>query len=255
MVAGAWMLLLFILAMTTAPFWLRYQLGTAKAGIKRPPDYIVVLGGGGMPSESGLMRCWYAARVADRFPRAMVIVALPGDTADPNSSVNGMKNELILRGVAPERILFEDSGTNTRAEALLVRSMIERIQNSKFKIQNSKFKLQNQESTVNVDSASQLTIVNCQLSILLVTSPEHLYRSVLTFKKAGFLKVDGIPAFEKDIETDLSFRAGLLGGKSYVPDVGGNVVLRYKFWNYLEYELEIIREYVAIGYYWLMGWI
>ena len=115
--------------------------------------------------------------------------------------------------------------------------------------------MQNQESTVNVDSASQMSIVNCQLSILLVTSPEHLYRSVLTFKKAGFLKVDGIPAFEKDIETDLSFRAGLLGGKSYVPDVGGNVVLRYKFWNYLEYELEIIREYVAIGYYWLMGWI
>jgi uncharacterized SAM-binding protein YcdF (DUF218 family) len=256
MVAGAWMLLLFVLAMTTAPFWLRYQLGTAKAGIHRPPDYIVVLGGGGMPSESGLMRCWYAARVADRFSRAMVIVALPGDTADPNSSVNGMKNELILRGVAPERILFEDSGTNTRAEALFVRNLIWKIQNSKFKIQNSKSFNHSITDSVNQPvSQSHSNTSPRHASLLLVTSPEHLYRSVLTFKKAGFLKVDGIPAFEKDMETDLSFRAGLLGGKSYIPDVGENVILRYKFWNYLEYEMEILREYVAIAYYWMMGWI
>ena len=290
---GVVALIMAILALTTTPFWIRYNMGMKKGGINRPPDYIVVLGGGGMPSESGLMRCWYAAKVADRFPRSMVIVALPGDTADPNSSINGMKDELILRGITPDRILFEDSGTNTRAEALLVKSLISRIQNSKFKCQNSRCKMQDAEYKVqnanvknqNVKSENQpisqsinqpisqsinqsinqsanhsivncpLSIVHCPLSILLVTSPEHLYRAVLCFKKVGFLKVDGLPAFEKDIETDLSFNSGLLGGKRYVPDVGDNVILRYKFWNYLEYELELLREYVAICYYWLMGWI
>lgn len=253
---GVVALITAILAMTSAPFWIRYNMGMKKAGIHRPPDYIVVLGGGGMPSESGLMRCWYTAKAADRFPRSLVIVALPGDTTDPQSSINGMKDELILRGIAPERILFEDSGTNTRAEALLVKLLISRIQNTKFKCQN--VKPVNHPITQSLNHSivnSPLSIVHYQSSILLVTSPEHLYRAVLTFKKAGFLKVDGLPAFEKDIETDLSFNSGLLGGKRYVPDVGDNVVLRYKFWNYLEYELELLREYVAIGYYWLMGWL
>ncbi|NCA76807.1 MAG: YdcF family protein [Alphaproteobacteria bacterium] len=260
---GVVALIMAILAMTSAPFWIRYNMGMKKAGIHRPPDYIVVLGGGGMPSESGLMRCWYAAKAADRFPRSLVIVALPGDTTDPQSSINGMKDELILRGVARDRIIFEDSGTNTRAEALLVKDLILRIQNSNVKVQNTNLNNQNVKS-VNHSITQSLnhSIVNCPLSIvhyqpsiLLVTSPGHLYRAVLTFRKAGFLKVDGLPAFEKDIETDLSFNSGLLGGKRYVPDVGDNVVLRYKFWNYLEYELELLREYVAIGYYWLMGWI
>ncbi len=258
LIAGTTALIMAILAMTSAPFWIRYNMGMKKAGIHRQPDYIVVLGGGGMPSESGLMRCWYAAKAADRFPRSLVIVALPGDTADPQSSINGMKDELILRGVARDRIIFEDSGTNTRAEALLVKDLILRIQNLKSGIRHQALGIREEVQSINQSvnqSIRQLSIVNCPLSILLVTSPEHLYRAVLTFKKAGFLKVDGLPAFEKDIETDLSFNSGLLGGKRYVPDVGDNVVLRYKFWNYLEYELELLREYVAIGYYWLMGWI
>lgn len=258
MTIGVVSLIMVVLAMTSAPFWIRYNMGMKKAGINRPPDYIVVLGGGGMPSESGLMRCWYAAKAADRFPRSQVIVALPGDTADPNSSINGMKDELILRGIAAERILFEDSGTNTRAEALLVKSLISRIHNSKSGIRHQALGIREEVQSINQSanqSIRQLSIVNCPFSILLVTSPEHLYRAVFTFKKAGFLKVDGLPAFEKDIETDLSFNSGLLGGRRYVPDVGDNVILRYKFWSYLEYELELLREYVAIGYYWLMGWI
>jgi uncharacterized SAM-binding protein YcdF (DUF218 family) len=118
---GSLFLLQILLALTSAPFWIWYGMGTKYAGISRPPDYIVVLGGGGMPSESGLMRCWYADKAAGFFPDAKVIIALPGDTADSLSSVNGMKKELILRGIAPERILFEDSGTNTRAQAMNIR--------------------------------------------------------------------------------------------------------------------------------------
>jgi len=76
-----------------------------------------------MPSESGLMRCWYAAKAAGYFPHSKVIIALPGDTADSLSSVIGMKKELIIRGIAPERIMFEDSGTNTRAQAVNIYRM------------------------------------------------------------------------------------------------------------------------------------
>jgi len=230
---------IIILAFTSAPFWIWYHLGTKKSGVNRPPDFIVLLGGGGMPSESGLMRTWYTARVANYFTRAKVIIALPGDTADSISAVKMMKNELVLRGIAPERILFEDSGTNTRSQAL---NIYKRITNIEYRITNHE---RNQKSS----------IVNPQSSILIVTSPEHLFRAVLTFKKAGFLKVDGVPAFEQAIESDISFNASKLGGRKFIPDVGNSLTLRYQFWTQMNYELLILREWAALGYYKLKGWI
>ena len=217
---GTVALVAVFMAFTPAPFYMWYGMGMKKAGINRPPDYIVVMGGGGMPSESGLMRCWYGAKVAGRFTRAMVIVALPGDIHDSISSVNQMKQELVLRGVAPERILLEDSGTNTRAEALCVQN-----------------------------------IIPISKSLLIVTSPEHLLRAVLTFKKAGFMKVDGLPAFEKTIESDLSFSGKKLGGHGGMLDIGKNITVRYQFWMQMNYELLALREWTAMGYYKLMGWI
>ena len=98
--------LIVVLAFTSGPFWIWYDLSVSKAGVNRPPDYIVVLGGGGMPSESGLMRCWYAAKTANYFTRAKVIIALPGNSCDSLSSINRMKKELVIRGVEPERIHF-----------------------------------------------------------------------------------------------------------------------------------------------------
>ena len=225
---------MIILAFTTAPFWIRYGLGTKKAGVHRPPDYIILLGGGGMPSESALMRCWYTSKVANWFTRAKVIIAQPGDAKDTLSTLQELKSELVFRGVAPERILFEDSGTNTRAQA-----------------RNIQLGMKNEELGIRDEELG----MKRQWSILIVTSPEHLYRSMLTFQKAGFRKVDGIPAFEKDVESDLSFNAQKLGGRRFIPDVGKNITLRYKFWTHLEYEIQIIREYFALGYYKLMGWI
>ncbi|MEI7980415.1 MAG: YdcF family protein [Bacteroidota bacterium] len=233
-IMGAFFTLMIILAFTTAPFWMRYGLGTKNAGIHRPPDYIILLGGGGMPSESALMRCWYTAQIAAVYPRSRVIIAEPGNGNDSLSTLREMKRELLLRGITEERILFEDSGTNTRAQAV-----------------NFKLKIRNYELEIKDKS----TIVNCQSSILLVTSPEHMYRAILTFKKAGFLKVDGLPAFEKDVETDLSFDSMKLGGRRMIPDIGENLTVRYKFWTHLEYETLITREYLALGYYKLMGWI
>jgi uncharacterized SAM-binding protein YcdF (DUF218 family) len=239
---GSIFALSIILAFTSAPFRMWYSLSVSKAGVNRPPDYIIVLGGGGMPSETGLMRCWYAAKTANYFTRAKVIIALPGNVQDSLSSINGMKKELMARGITPERIFLEDSGTNTRSEALNVLkiisnidqriSNIESVRNSSFYILHSTFK-----------------------SILIVTSPEHLRRAVLAFRKAGFIKVDGIPAFEATIESDLSFRGSRLGGRRWVPDIGNNITLRYQFWTQLRYEELLLREIFALGYYNLKGWI
>jgi uncharacterized SAM-binding protein YcdF (DUF218 family) len=234
---------MILLAFTSAPFWIWYGIGVKKAGISRPPDYIVLLGGGGMPSESGLMRTWYAARVAGNFPLAKVIIALPGDPSDSLSALNLMKAELVVRGISPERILLEDSGTNTRAQALnifKVISNIERVQDSIFDIRHSTF---------------HSSLVIGHSSLLIVTSPEHLYRAVLTFKKAGFLKVDGVPAFEQAIESNIIFNSFNLGGRRFIPDIGSNITLRYQFWSQMNYELLILREWAALGYYKLKGWI
>lgn len=238
---------MIILAFTSAPFWIWYGLGTSNAEIKGDPDYIVVLGGSGIPSESGLMRTYYTGVAASSFPDAMVIVALPGDTADSLSSVNKMREELIQRGIAPERILVEDSGTNTRAQAILTGELIS-DRGSGIRDPGSGIRDNQIPQTVS-------SIAHRVSRILLITSPEHLYRAVLTFRKAGFEKVDGLPAFASDIESDISFSSKKLGGRRWVPDVGESITLRYQFWTQLQYEILIAREYMAIGYYWLMGWI
>jgi uncharacterized SAM-binding protein YcdF (DUF218 family) len=233
-ISGTIFFFLLILAFTSAPFWIWYNQSISKAGIHRPPEYIVILGGGGMPSETGLMRTWYGAKAANYFTHSKVIIALPGDSKDSLSSLRLMKNELILRGVNEERILLEDSGANTRAQAV---NIFQEITDYELRITN------------------KLSIVNCQLSILIVTSPEHLTRSVLTFKKAGFLKVDGVPAFETTIESDITFNDRMLGGRQWIPGIGGNLTLRYQFWTQLRYEELMIREYLAMFYYKLKGWI
>ncbi len=232
-----------LLAFTSAPFWMWYGLSISKAGVNRPPDYIVVLGGGGMPSESGLMRSWYAARTANYFTRAKVIIALPGNSCDSLSSINAMKKELMIRGIAKERIFLEDSGTNTRAQAL---NLIKIITN--YELRFTYFKII-QHSTVNIQYSK------FNPSILIITSPEHLRRAVLTFRKAGFKRVDGIPAFEEAIESDLTFNGRKLGGRPWVPDIGNNITFRYQFWTQLHYQELLLRELFALGYYKIKGWI
>jgi uncharacterized SAM-binding protein YcdF (DUF218 family) len=241
---GSVFLVLLILAFTTLPFWSWYRLSTSKAGIHRPPDYIVILGGGGMPSETGLMRTWYGTKAAGYFTRSKIIIALPGNVSDSLSSINGMRKELILRGIAPARILLEDSGTNTRAQALNI-----------FKILAASPPAPPLLKDKEKGSEALMSSFTRHPSLLVVTSPEHLYRAVLAFRKAGFAKVDGLPAFEEAIESDLKFDVKKLGGKRWMPDIGEDLALRYEFWTQLKYEQLVLREYIAITYYWMMGWI
>jgi len=170
-----------------------------------------------MPSEENLIRLYYTAVVGNtgNFP---VIVAHPFDS----TVYDKIKQELMIRGIDSSRIFFEKSGSNTRAQALnLVKYFPETVHSK----------------------------------IVLVTSPENVLRSVLVFRKLGFTNVGGCPAFGSDMNIDLSFDSNLLGGKKYIPDVGNNLKLRYNFWNYLKLEIICLREFTALGYYKLMGWI
>jgi len=221
---GTIFLIVLFLSFTTLPYWGYYWLGTSQSGILGKPDYIILLGGGGMPSESSLMRAFFVHRAAVESPESRIVISIPGDPTDSLSTASLVAAELISKGIAAERILYEQMGTNTRSEAIQLQNF-------------------NQE---------KLT----EKSILLVTSPEHMRRSVLVFKKAGFTKVSALPTFENAIEANLFFDDDQLGGnKTLVPDIGGNTSVRYQFWNHLKYEILIAREMSALAYYKLRGWI
>lgn len=221
---GVAFLILLMLSFTTLPFWGYYWLGTSESEMKEKPDCIVLLGGGGMPSESNLMRAWFVCKAAAEFPESRVIISIPGDTTDLKSTARLVAAEMVEKGVDQNRILYEETGTNTRSQAL---------------------QLQNFHALGLQDK-----------SILLVTSPEHMRRAVLTFRKAGFKRISALPAFENALEANLKFKDEDLGGnKLPVPDIGGSISVRYQFWNHLKYEILIAREMAALGYYKLRGWI
>ena len=209
------------LAFTTLPYWGYHWLGTSKSELNMEPENILLLGGGGMPSQSNLMRSWYTAMAADGFPNAQVYIVMPGDINDSMSTPRKMEKELKIRGISPGLIRFENSGTNTRSQALYCSEKI-----------------------------------NTASPILLVTSPEHMRRAVLCFQKAGFQKVNALPAFENAAEADFAFEDDELGGNTVlIPDVGNKTSVRYLVWNHLKYEILIIREWIALVYYRLRGWI
>ncbi len=210
-----------ILALTEQPFWAYHWLGTSKSELKWKPEFIILLGGGGMPSESNLMRSWFTAKAAKSFPNAKVVIAIPGEISDSLSTPQLVKRELFLRGIPPEKIMFENDANNTRAQALNCQR-----------------------------------IIKMQTPVLLVTSPEHMRRAVLCFQKAGFEKVNALPAFENALETDLTFNDDELGGnKTFMPDVGKSINMRYQLWNHMKYEILVVREVFALTYYKLRGWI
>jgi len=215
---------LLVLSFTTLPYWGYYWLGTSKSKITEKPDYIVLLGGGGMPSESNLMRAFFVFRAAQESPESRIVIATPGDTSDLKSTARLVAAELISKGIDPQRILYEQTGTNTRMEALSLQKF----------------------------DAGQIA----QKAVLLVTSPEHMRRSVLVFRKVGFTRINALPAFENALEADLIFKDDELGGnKKFIPNIGNHTSVRYQFWNHLKYEILIAREMTALGYYWLRGWI
>jgi uncharacterized SAM-binding protein YcdF (DUF218 family) len=221
MIFGGFFFLCLITAFTTLPYQGLHWLGTSLSELKEKPEKIIMLGGGGMPSESNLMRIWYTCHAATAFPGCKIIIATPGDTGVSTSTPQKIKKELVSGGIASDRIIFEPKGTNTRSQAM--------------------------------QSAS---LSDMKSPVLLITSPEHMRRSILTFRKAGFTSINALPAFENASEADFSFNDKDLGGKSVlVPGVGKNEQLRYQVWNHLKFEIIITRELTALLYYRIRGWI
>ena len=209
--------LLMVLACTRLPFDAHRWLGTAAGECLVAPELIVVLGGSGMPSGPELRRLQEAAALCERWPGAPVLVVHPGDTA----VLGAMADELRLRGVAPDRIQLMNEGDNTRAQALAVQQRF-----------GGKY-----------------------TSMALVTAPENTYRSVRSFRKAGCTSACGAPAWDHAMFHEFDYAHEAIGGRAWTPDVSGAPGLRYTWWNYLKLEVTVLREWVAIAYYWINGWV
>ncbi len=219
--AGLLSMAVFATCFTSYPWRAYMWMARDNATLDRAPDYIVVLGGGGIPSESGLMRTYHGAEEARRFENARVIVALPEDKLTKTNATELMKGELVMRGVSPRRLLTEAAGRNTREQALNVAKMIDH-----------------------------------DAQVLVVSSPYHMRRALGSFRKAGFTAVAGSAAFDSSVKSELHYKSSELGGRDLpMPDIGGRMEIRYDFWNSLRYACEVLREACALAYYRLRGWI
>lgn len=208
-----------VLPMTQVPWrWFGAMAEPGLPGATRP-EVLVMMGGGGIPSESGLTRSYKAAEAARLFPDAPVVIAMP---YDPGLSFPDLiDQELMMRGVPAERLRREPKGRNTREQAVEV------------------FKLLGGDPDIAVG---------------LITSPEHMKRVWASFEKAGFRRLIAYPSWPEAIRADLDYREAELGGKSLGGMVGGSDMVKYKYWDNLLILVKCARETVALWYYHLMDW-
>src|SRR5690606_32972353 len=124
------------------------------------PDYIVVMGGDGMPAPNGLIRLYYAAEIAKKHAQSKIILALPMNENEDFTQLDLMAKELNLKGILCNRILYEPHGFNTRSQAIEISKILSKEKNKR---------------------------------LMIVTSPEHMYRAKKTFEKVGFTNIGGLP--------------------------------------------------------------
>ncbi len=169
--------------------------------------YVIVLGGAGIPSESGLMRTYYAAHLGTSLTGAVFVVSLPTEGVPGEGPVGLMRDELVMRGIPAAAVRMEQAARNTHEQA--------------------------------VNVAALLGAQALQEPVLLVTSPTHMRRALLAFRKAGFTRVAVSPARPAGVDAD----------------VGPATGIRYAFWVNLERQVRICRELCALAYYKARGWI
>lgn len=209
-------LFMLILAFTDLPYFAYHQLSLSKQKLNTPAKAIVIMGADGMPSPEGLIRAYYGSKAAAENPKAKVFIALPKNQGlDSLLQLQLMASELINKNIGAQRIAFAYQGVNTRTQAIEIAQLID-----------------------------------SQTPILIVSSPEHLYRAVKSFEKVGFEQVGSYPTFENPPE-----EKALKRKTGEEDEALKNLALRYNVWSYLQYEIKVLREYTAITYYWLMGWI
>lgn len=222
LLAGIIFVFFIVLAFTSLPFYQMHKKGTAYLPPPNyQPEYVILMGGAGMPSPSNLMRAYYTASVAtnDTLPKK-VVVALPGAREDSVNDVQLLVEELVMRGVPRKMIILENKGTNTRQQAL-----------------------------------ECAKIVDISSPVVLVSSPVHIPRAVRSFQKAGFKEVYGYPTFNVPNNADLKFNEDELGDRKLPGNVGENINLRYRFWYHMELQILLLREFIAMQYYRLLNWV
>jgi uncharacterized SAM-binding protein YcdF (DUF218 family) len=218
---GILALIMVILSFTAHPYIVYYRLGTYQSDIKTEPGYIVLMGAGGMPGPEGLMRCHFTASAAHLFPQAKIVIALPSETNNlKKSDAWKMLEEIRLRGVDEHRVIFALKGTNTYSQA---------------------------------NEIAGILYDELHTALLIVSSPEHMYRCIRTFEKCGFQNVFGLPAMEASYDEGL-----LLTNEERIrkiKDIDRFVSLRYNVWTYMKYQITILREFTAIAWYKIKGYI
>lgn len=218
---GSLFLIIIILAFTEQPFWWYYNLGKSNSTYRFKPETFILLGGAGMPSESNLIRAYYTVEMSKKHPNSNIIIALPEDSIEEISSLFRLRRYLIENGVDSTRISTENQGKNTRQQALNILKLFPQI---------------NKRKTV------------------IITSPEHMYRSIACFKKLNFNALGGEPCFENAMETNILYDDNDLEGRKNDLIIGKNIQLRYQFWNHLKYQVLVYREFTAFLYYKIRGW-
>lgn len=213
---GIGAIIFIALSFTSLPYWAYYGLASVDDQLEVHPSTIVVMGGDGMPSPSGLMRLYNGIKKAKKYPTAKIIIALPYNEFDSTWQLSLMAHEMVLKGIDTNRIVFEPKGFNTISQAKEIKKLIP-------------------DST---------------LPLLLISSPEHMYRCLATFRKVGFKNVGGNPSFENPSDEE-KLKDKTEKDKLKVR----NLTLRYNMWSYMQYEIIVLREYAAISYYWFKGWI
>lgn len=218
-ISGLIALFMLAISFTDYPYYAYHWTGNKTISQTNNPDYIIVLGAGGIPSEQGLIRCYFAAELAKQYPDSKLIVALPADSIDFETSDHSrMIDELVMRGVDKNRILSETTGSSTYTQASNIAQMIPTT-----------------------------------APIQLVTSPVHLYRSIKTFEKASFESVSGQATVEQAFDEALLLLKDEKGNITKSPDADPG--FRYNMWSYLQYEIAVLREWFAIAWYKIKGYI
>lgn len=208
--------LLIFLALTDLPYNAYHKLALKKQQLSAKADVIVLMGGDGMPSPNGLMRLYFTTQQAKENPKAKIVIAMPLNEIDSTYQLRLMAKALIQNNIDSNRILYESEGYNTRTQAVAIGRMFPP-----------------------------------ESKLIVVSSPEHMYRAVKSFEKVGFKSVGSCPTFEVPSDEELLKSKD----KDKKADEVENLGLRYNLWSYMQYEIRVAREYVAISYYWLKGWI
>ena len=207
---------MIVLAFTSVPFYMYFNLG------KNPdeetklnaPQRVVMFGGAGMPSEDNLMRLYHTSALARHFDVPVILV-------HPKDSICQAEMTRLLRQDGVDSILYMTAGTNTRSQALELKAAYPQLLDGEF---------------------------------LVVTSPEHVRRTVKCLNKAGFQNVIGKAAYPATVDFDLSLKKEKLGGNESIPAIE-SIKMRYTFFNYLKLEITCLREHCALAYYRIKGWI